>query len=91
MQWFREWEAFVKGKDNGKDQTLGVCQGTGRMEMNPFAGSWLSLPLAGVTKLGRVQAPATGAACRSLGQGKNDQEKLGKHLNLEAARKSDGF
>lgn len=19
MQWFREWEAFVKGKDNGKD------------------------------------------------------------------------
>lgn len=27
MQWFREWEAFVKGKDNGKDQTLGVCQG----------------------------------------------------------------
>lgn len=27
MQWFREWEAFVKGKDNGKDQTLGSVRG----------------------------------------------------------------
>lgn len=42
MQWFREWEAFVKGKDNGKDQTLGSVGGRGGMEMSPFAGSWLS-------------------------------------------------
>lgn len=28
MQWFREWEAFVKGKDNGKKpETSGVRQG----------------------------------------------------------------
>lgn len=27
MQWFREWEAFVKGKDNGKEQTLGLSGG----------------------------------------------------------------
>uniref|UniRef100_A0A8C5U4Y2 Ubiquitin carboxyl-terminal hydrolase n=1 Tax=Malurus cyaneus samueli TaxID=2593467 RepID=A0A8C5U4Y2_9PASS len=31
MQWFREWEAFVKGKDNGKDQTLGVCADYGQI------------------------------------------------------------
>lgn len=55
MQWFREWEAFVKGKDNGKDLTLGVCQGRGGVETTPFAGSWLSTAPAWGEKAGQFR------------------------------------
>lgn len=52
MQWFREWEAFVKGKDNGKKpETSGACWG-GEVDGNKsvyLLGPQRALHLTGMT------------------------------------------
>lgn len=35
MQWFREWEAFVKGKDNGESSRAGHQRGRGPWAADP--------------------------------------------------------
>ncbi|XP_010149891.1 PREDICTED: ubiquitin carboxyl-terminal hydrolase 20-like, partial [Eurypyga helias] len=44
MQWFREWEAFVKGKDNGKKPE---SRGSVREPPGPIDNSRIALTKAG--------------------------------------------